>query len=113
MHEAFDMTESCVVIDHSSIAPKFTVVFHDNLPGVVPVPWHPGWSVSKLNPRNGWYEHCGFIFKTVRDAETWKDTGIFPDDYWKIDWNLFPNESGYIHIESPVRPEPISMELLL
>lgn len=80
--------------------PEYLIEFHDICPGMLPVPYYPGWSVSRLIQPMDQYQDSGYIFKEKVQAEIWAATRTLPDDYWEIDWSLFPSESGFIHHEA-------------
>jgi hypothetical protein len=75
---------------------KYLITFHGNLPGSLPSPVYPGYSVE-LNVRNKHYANSGYIFTDKTDAETWAETRVLPDKYWEINWKHFPGENSYIY----------------
>lgn len=77
--------------------PEYIIEFKDVLPGMLPVPYLPGWVVYKFDKLSNRYEHTGLIFRTKDQAESWAKTGIRPDDYWQIDWDTFPDSGCYFH----------------
>jgi len=82
---------------------EYLISFHDNLPGMLPVPYYPGWSVS-LNVRNKRYRDAGYIFMDKDQAEIWAKSRVLPDKYWQIDWRYFPDNASYIY---RVRSSPL------